>query len=174
MSLLDKIESREATVAVIGLGYVGLPLAVAFAEAGFRAVGVDIDADRVDALNRGASYVSDVPAERLAPLVAAVNSEQYTVISDQSPVNSEQLEPNPKAETCAEPGRSIRKPKSESGCLSATTDFDALYDADAVIICVPTPLGKTKDPDLSHIIAATDAIAQCLHRDMLIVLESTT
>ena len=159
MSLLDKIESREATVAVIGLGYVGLPLAVAFAEAGFRAVGVDIDADRVDALNRGASYVSDVPAERLAPLVAAVNSEQYTVISDQSPVNSEQLEPNP---------------KSESGCLSATTDFDALYDADAVIICVPTPLGKTKDPDLSHIIAATDAIAQCLHRDMLIVLESTT
>jgi len=168
MNLLKKIERREATVAVIGLGYVGLPLAVAFAEAGpstgsgrrFRVIGIDIDQERVDAINRGESYVSDVPSERLAALVAAaVNSGQLSVNSDQLTVNSKQLEPNP---------------QSASGRLSATTDYNALHDADAVIICVPTPLGKTKDPDLSYIIAATDEIAQRLHPDMLIVLESTT
>ncbi len=138
MKLLHKIESRHATVAVIGLGYVGLPLAIAFAEAGFPVVGLDIDTERIAAINRGESYVSDVPSATLARYVLS----------------------SPSA--------------NRANGLFATTDYDALYDTDAVIICVPTPLGKTKDPDMSHIIAATDEIARRLHRDMLIVLESTT
>ncbi len=148
MTLLQKTETRQATVAVIGLGYVGLPLAVAFAEAGFRVIGIDIDEERVAKLNAGHSYVSDVPSSQLAPLVAAT-------------VNSDQSSGNPKSE--------IRNPK-----FHATTDYDALHDADAVIICVPTPLSKTKEPDLSYVIAAADAIAQRLHSGMLVVLESTT
>ncbi len=129
-TLLRRIEGREAVVAVIGLGYVGLPLAVAFGEAGFPVVGVDVDRGKVDAVNRGESYVQDVPSEVLAGLVAKG--------------------------------------------LRATTDYDALREADAAIICVPTPLGKTKDPDLSYIVAAADAVAQRLHPGMLVVLESTT
>ena len=123
-------------MAVIGLGYVGLPLAVAFAEAGFRVAGIDVNQQRVDAINRGQSYVSDVPSEQLAPLVGTVTSDQSS--------------------------------------LFATTDYDALHAADVAIICVPTPLGKTKDPDMSYIIAATDAIGRRLHPGMLVVLESTT
>ena len=138
MNLLDKIESKEAVVSVIGLGYVGLPLAVVFAEAGFRVVGIDVDQGRVDSINRGESYVQDVPSERLAGL--AVNG--------------------------TEPSSSTR--------LSATTDFGVLGDVDAVIICVPTPLSKTRDPDLSNIVAASDEVARRLHRGMLVVLESTT
>ena len=101
MDLRDKIESREAVVSVIGLGHVGLPLAVEFAETGFRVVGVDVDRSRVDAVNSGSSYVQDVSSEMLA--------------------------------RCA-------------SRLSATTSYDALRDVDAVIICVPTPLSKTRDP----------------------------
>ncbi|MGQ9595717.1 MAG: nucleotide sugar dehydrogenase [Anaerolineae bacterium] len=129
-ALLRKIEGREAVVAVIGLGYVGLPLAVAFAEAGFPVVGIDVDVRKVEAVNRGESYVQDVPSETLASLVA--------------------------------------------GGLRATADCDVLRGADAAILCVPTPLSKTRDPDLSYIVAAADAVAQRLHRGMLIVLESTT
>jgi UDP-N-acetyl-D-glucosamine dehydrogenase len=99
--LLAKIEDRTARLSVIGLGCVGLPLAVGFAEAGFRVVGVDVNPARVAAINRGESFVQDVPAASLALLVA-------------------------------------------DGRLSATTDYDALHQADAVIICVPTPLSKTK------------------------------
>lgn len=153
MNLLDKIESREAIVAVIGLGYVGLPLAVAFAEAGFRVIGIDIDQDRVDALNRGESYVSDVPDEQLAPLLRERAGEW------ERGRQGEGFTPSREA---------------SRGALSATTDDDTLRTADVAIICVPTPLGKTKDPDMSYIIDATDAIAQHLHEDMLIVLESTT
>ena len=138
MNLLDKIESKEAVVSVIGLGYVGLPLAVVFAEAGFRVVGIDVDQSRVDSINRGESYVQDVPSERLAGL--AVNGAW----------------------------------SSSSTKLSATTDFDVLRDVDAVIICVPTPLSKTRDPDLSNIVAASDEVALRLHTGMLVVLESTT
>jgi|Deesub1362A_J573_1020465.scaffolds.fasta_scaffold09936_2 UDP-N-acetyl-D-glucosamine dehydrogenase len=130
MFLLEKIERREAVVSVIGLGYVGLPLAVAFAEAGFRVIGIDIDQARVDAVNRGESYVQDVPRDVLA--------------------------------------------RYAGDRLSATTDYDALEEVDATIICVPTPLSKTKDPDMSYIVAATEEIAQRLHPGMLIVLESTT
>ncbi|MBN1995621.1 MAG: nucleotide sugar dehydrogenase [Anaerolineae bacterium] len=128
---IAKIKNREATVAVIGLGYVGLPLAVIFAEAGFQVVGIDINPKRVDTLNQGISCISDVPTETIAQLVA-------------------------------------------QGKLKATTTYDGLTEADAAIICVPTPLGKTKDPDLSYVISAIDEIAYRLHAGMLVVLESTT
>ncbi len=132
---LQKIKNKEAVVAVIGLGYVGLPLALAFAEAGIRVIGIDLDKQKVDALNRGVSYVEDIPSETLA--------------------------------------RYIKTDKNAMG-LSATDNYDALNEADAVIVCVPTPLNKTNDPEMSFLISATERIAQRLHPGMLIVLESTT
>lgn len=142
MDLVDKIETRTAVVSIIGLGQVGLPLAVAFAEAGFRVMGIDVDESRVRAINRGESYVQDAPSETMARLTSHVPRSMSNV--------------------------------QRANRLSATTDYDALYDVDAAIICVPTPLSKTKDPDMSYIIAATDEVAQRLHRGMLIILESTT
>ncbi len=129
MQLKERIQQREAVVGIIGLGYVGLPLAVAFAEAGFRVIGIDVDARKVEAINRQESYIEDISSETLATL------------------------PRP---------------------IEATTDFAALVDCDAVSVCVPTPLSKTGDPDVSYIISATDQIARYLHPGMLIVLESTT
>jgi len=147
VDLVDKIETRTAVVSVIGLGYVGLPLAVAFAQAGFRVIGIDVDESRVKAINRGESYVQDVPSETLARLTLHVPRSA------------------PNAQGCN---------AQRANALSATTDYDALSNADVAIICVPTPLSKTKDPDMSCIIAAADEVAQRLHRGMLIVLESTT
>jgi UDP-N-acetyl-D-glucosamine dehydrogenase len=119
------------TIGVIGLGYVGLPLAVAFAESGARVVGVDLDARRVAAVAAGRSFIEDGPAATLAPLVRA-------------------------------------------GRLDATHDVTALKEADAVVICVPTPLGKSKEPDISFIVSAADAVASIIRAGQLIVLESTT
>ena len=127
--LLNTIESRQALVSVVGLGYVGLPLAVALAQAGFTVVGVDVDEGRVTAVNRGESYVEDIPSEVLAAVTER---------------------------------------------LRATTNYDALHRADVVLICVPTPLSKTKDPDVSYILSAGREIGQRLHPGMLVVLESTT
>ncbi len=133
MTLLEKIKSREARVGIIGLGYVGLPLAVVFAEAGFNVVGIDIDARKVDAINQGESYIEDVTSDVIQALVKG---------------------PQPR--------------------LRATTDFAALRQCDAVSICVPTPLRKTGDPDVSYIVSAVDQVARYLHSHMLVVLESTT
>ncbi len=127
--LLNTIESRQALVSVVGLGYVGLPLAVALAQAGFTVVGVDVDEGRVAAVNRGESYVEDIPSEVLAAVTER---------------------------------------------LRATTNYDVLHRADVVLICVPTPLSKTKDPDVSYILSAGREIGQRLHPGMLVVLESTT
>ena len=129
--LVARIEGRRATVAVVGLGYVGLPLAVEFASAGFDTWCLDVDEGRVGALVRGESYISDVAASRLAPLVSA-------------------------------------------GKIRPSTDFGALALADTVNICVPTPLRKTKDPDLSYIVSAVEQVAPRLRRGQLVVLESTT
>ena len=134
MDLFEKISSRQAKVSVIGLGYVGLPLGVLFAEAGFPVTGIDLDRKRVDAVNAGESYVLDVPSDQLARSIAGSNG----------------------------------------GRLVATTDFDSLSTADAVVICVPTPLSKTRDPDVSYIMSAVHEIAARLTPGMLIVLESTT
>jgi UDP-N-acetyl-D-glucosamine dehydrogenase len=129
--LMQKIADRTAHVAVIGLGYVGLPLVVEFAKAGFRAVGIDIDIGRVERLKRGESYVKDVSSEDVKSLI-------------------------------------------DTGRLSVTTEFSILAEADACCICVPTPLNKTKDPDVSFIVEAARAVQSGLRRDQLIVLESTT
>jgi UDP-N-acetyl-D-glucosamine dehydrogenase len=130
-SLIKRIRDREAQVAVVGLGYVGLPLAVAFAEAGFSIIGVDVNDEKVRSLNQGISYVEDVPSRQVAPLVA-------------------------------------------SGKLKASTQYQALAEAEAISICVPTPLRKTGDPDISYIIEAADSIAAWGGTGKIIVLESTT
>ncbi len=130
-TLLDQLRNRTARVGILGLGYVGLPLAAVFAEAGFHVVGIDPDQRKVDTICRGESHIQDVPSEQVARLVAA-------------------------------------------GKLDATTDFSALQETDAVSICVPTPLRKTGDPDLSFIINATDELAKYIHPGMVVVLESTT
>src|SRR5688500_13129769 len=129
--LLERISSRSAHVVVLGVGYVGLPLAVEFARAGYRVTGLESDADKVRLLNAGESYIADVEPEDVAPLVSA-------------------------------------------GRLRATSDGTVLCDADAVIVCVPTPLNKTKDPDMRFIVAATDEVARYQRAGMLIILESTT
>jgi UDP-N-acetyl-D-glucosamine dehydrogenase len=130
-TLLDRLASREARVGIVGLGYVGLPLAVEFAEAGFNVIGLDVSPSKVEQLNRGESYIPDIPTSRIKPLVA-------------------------------------------SGKLCATTSYDNLRTADTVSICVPTPLRKTKDPDMSYVVEAMEALARICHDGMLIVLESTT
>jgi UDP-N-acetyl-D-glucosamine dehydrogenase len=129
--LKTKIQAKQAIIGIIGLGYVGLPLAVEFGRVGFSVVGIDIDQKKVDALNKGDSYIQDVPSEDVAQLVRA-------------------------------------------GRLKATSDFSALRKIDAVSICVPTPLRKTKDPDISFIVAAVAEIVKYVHPGQLIVLESTT
>jgi UDP-N-acetyl-D-glucosamine dehydrogenase len=129
--LEERLRSRAATVGVVGLGYVGLPLAVAFARAGFPVIGVDADPARAALLAAGASPVEDVPAAELAPLV-------------------------------------------RSGRLAVRASAEALGEAEAIVICVPTPLGKSKEPDISFIVAAADAVARVLRPGSLVVLESTT
>jgi len=131
LQLEERIRTRKARVGVVGLGYVGLPLGVEFAHAGFRVTGIDVTASKVDRVNAGDSYVLDVPSATLAPLVSA-------------------------------------------GKLEATTDFAVIAQLDTVDICVPTPLRKSKDPDMSYIDAACRQIADYIHPGMLIILESTT
>jgi len=129
--LIEKLKDRSAKVAVIGLGYVGLPLATVFAEAGFSVIGVDPNQKKINMLNQGVSYISDIPTNRVAPLVT-------------------------------------------SGILRGTTVYDVVSEVDAVSICVPTPLRKTKDPDLSYILDAVEQLSKYIHPGMVIVLESTT
>lgn len=134
--LLARFANRQAHVAVIGLGYVGLPLAVAFAEAGYRVTGIDMDVRKVETILRGESYIEDVPAASVMTLV--------------------------------------KGGVAAAGSFTATTDFAVLAACDAVSICVPTPLNKTGEPDISYIVNATEQVARYLHEDMVIVLESTT
>lgn len=129
--LKERIVNKSARVGVLGLGYVGLPLAVEFARAGFQVTGIDVQQSKVEAFNRGHSYVKDVADSVFGPLV-------------------------------------------ESGKLRATSDFSVIEELDTIDICVPTPLRKTKDPDMSYVVSATDAIAEHLHPGLLVMLESTT
>jgi UDP-N-acetyl-D-glucosamine dehydrogenase len=126
-----RIETRTARVGVVGLGYVGLPLAVELARAGFETLGVDLDPCKVASIAAGESYIPDVPTADVHALVGA-------------------------------------------GSLRATTDYRAIAHLDTVNICVPTPLRKTRDPDMSFVVSAVEAIAEHLHAGMLVVLESTT
>ncbi len=129
--LLQKIADRTLVMGVVGLGYVGLPLAVEKARAGFRTIGFDIQRPKVDAVNRGENYIGEVVCETLGPLV-------------------------------------------KSGKLSATDDFSALSEVDFIAVCVPTPLDRFRQPDLSFLRSCADALARQLHRGMVVVLESTT
>jgi UDP-N-acetyl-D-glucosamine dehydrogenase len=130
-TLFHKITEHSAHVSVIGLGYVGLPLAIEFARAGYRVTGIDTDPEKVAGINAGKSHIQDISHAELRQVV-------------------------------------------NRGQLLATNDFTILSEVDTVSICVPTPLGKTKDPDISYIVAATKAICAHLHPEQLIVLESTT
>jgi UDP-N-acetyl-D-glucosamine dehydrogenase len=130
-TLIEDLKAKQARIGILGLGYVGLPLAVVFAEAGFHVTGIDPDSRKVDCLNKGVSYIPDVKTEAVEKLVKA-------------------------------------------GHLTATTDFSILKDMDAVSICVPTPLRKTGDPDMSFILSATEELAKYMHKGMVVVLESTT
>lgn len=130
-ALAEKIKARTAKVGIVGLGYVGLPLAVEFAKAGFEVTGIDISQAKTERVNAGDSYVGDIPSAILAPLVKA-------------------------------------------GKLRATSDFAAVKDLDTINICVPTPLRKTKDPDMSFIVSSSQEIARYFHPGMLVILESTT
>src|SRR3954468_1618565 len=130
-STLDRIRARQARVGVIGLGYVGLPLVVEFARAGFDVTGFDVDASKTEQINAGRSYIPDVSQADLAACVSA-------------------------------------------GKIRATTDMSKLAEMDAIDICVPTPLRKTKDPDLSYVVQSVEAVAATLKRGQLVILESTT
>src|SRR3954466_16200908 len=129
--LEEKIRSRTARVGVIGLGYVGLPLAIEFAKAGFTVTGIDVSAEKASSVNAGRSYIGDISDATLAGLVQA-------------------------------------------GKLKATTDFSAVGELDTINICVPTPLRKTKDPDMSFIVSACQEMEKHFHAGMLVILESTT
>src|SRR5690606_33163119 len=131
MSLKDRLISKEAVLGVVGLGYVGLPLAVEKAKAGYKTIGFDVQKDKVDKVNSGINYIGDVVNEDLAAIV-------------------------------------------KSGKLSATMDFSAVASADAVCICVPTPLDEYQQPDISYVKASAESIVPYMHKDMLIILESTT
>ena len=129
--LRDKIRSRKARAGIVGLGYVGLPLAVELAKAGFHVTGIDLDPRKVEQINDGRSYIPDVATRDVQALHA-------------------------------------------KGLLDATSDFAVVRELDTINICVPTPLRKTKDPDMSYIVSAVEGIAKYLHPGMLIILESTT
>ena len=129
--LREKLESREARLGVIGLGYVGLPLSMEFAKAGFHVTGIDTNDEKVEALMQGRSYVGDVPDEWIRQAL-------------------------------------------DTGRFEATTDFSVIEKLDSIDICVPTPLRKTKDPDISFVSAAVCQIAKYVHKDMMIILDSTT
>jgi UDP-N-acetyl-D-glucosamine dehydrogenase len=129
--LLDRIESHKAICGVIGLGYVGLPLAAELAKAGYHVLGFDVSEAVVGGVNRGESHIQDIPSERLAAF-------------------------------------------TERGMIEATTDMARMRECDVISVCVPTPLAKTRDPDVSYVVAATESIAACLRAGQLIILESTT
>ncbi len=130
-SLIQKIEQKKARIGIIGMGYVGLPLALEFCRVGFDVTGIDLDQKKIDSINKGKSYIEDATD---ADIKSAV----------------------------------------DQGRLHATTDFSVLQQLDAVSICVPTPLRKTKDPDISYILNATREIKKYIHNNQLVVLESTT
>lgn len=129
--LLKRIQSQETTIAIVGLGYVGLPLAVEFAAKGYSVLGIENNAKRATAVNDGVSYINDVKADALKAVVSR-------------------------------------------GKLRASTGFEAVAEADVVIICVPTPLNKNKEPDISYIVRSTDEVANRLRKNCLVILESTT
>lgn len=175
IELIQKFEKRTAQIAVIGLGYVGLPLCVAFARAGYQVIGIDVDQNKVDAVNRGESYIEDISSEELAQFVrtAGVDSMGVSAISAEQLLNGESAGNGVDAKSRPGPLK-VSAPGIINGTFQATTDYSVLAHCDAVSICVPTPLNKTGDPNLAYIVSSAEQIAQYLHPGMVIVLESTT
>lgn len=167
--LIQKFEKRTAHVAVIGLGYVGLPLCVAFAKAGYQVTGIDVDGNKVDAINRGESYIEDIPSDVLAQYTNGVAA--YTNGVAKEPASGSIAN---NGEAVAAGPLKVVSPGIVNGSLNATTDYSVLAECDAVSICVPTPLNKTGDPNLAYIVSSAEQIAEYLHPGMVIVLESTT
>ena len=130
-NLLKRIEKKDITIGIVGLGYVGLPLAVEFGKAGIRTIGIDVNQARVDQLNAGDNYIQDVKDDELKALV-------------------------------------------DAGTFTATTDFSSIKHIDAICIAVPTPLSKTKDPDITYILDVNKELIKYVHKDLIIILESTT
>lgn len=171
-ALIAKFGASNAHIAVIGLGYVGLPLAVNFAKAGYQVTGIDLDQRKVDAINRGDSYISDVSSAELAPYV---RTGVQTVVQTVTPqFDGLRQGAGNLVVAVADPLPTLRHTPEAQGSLRATSDFAVLAECDAVSVCVPTPLRKTGDPDISYIASATEQIARYLHPGMVIVLESTT
>ena len=140
LTLLTKINSKSANIAVIGLGYVGLPLVIEFCRAGFHVTGFDVDEQKIALLRQGKSYIKHISATTIAPLVLPL-------------------------------------PRRERGgvrVFTPTTDFTKLAAMDCIIICVPTPLNKNREPDMRYVFDTAGAIAQYLRKDQLVVLGSTT
>ena len=135
-SLISKLNQREASISVIGLGYVGLPLACALSESGFSVTGIDLDKNKVVNLNKGKSHIPDI------------SDLTITTLTEQ-------------------------KANTGKGFI-ATNKFDGISNSDVVIICVPTPLRKTKEPDITFVVSATNEIAKHITNNTLVVLESTT
>ncbi len=129
--LIQLIQKKYVNVAVVGIGYVGLPLAITFANAGFNVIGIDPDEEKVEMINRGESYIGDIP-------------------------------------------NAVLRKHTEAGRIRATSDYAILAEIDAVSICVPTPLSKKRDPDMSFIVSASNGLAPYMHRGMVVVLESST
>ena len=130
-SLLSRIEDHSATIGIIGLGYVGLPLANAFIRAGFRVLGFDVDPVKIERLHAGKSYIKHIPSETIASWIAAKK-------------------------------------------FSATSEMNRLGEADVLLICVPTPLTESRDPDLQYVVATTEQVSRTLRPEQLVILESTT
>lgn len=162
---IAKFQQRQAQIAVIGLGYVGLPLALTFAQAGYNVVGIDLNQGRVDQLNQGRSYIEDIPDAALQPYVRQAQMRQ-------AQMRQTELVGATVTEAITAPLHADGA--AAHGSLRATTDFAALAHCDAISICVPTPLNKTGDPDMSYIVTAAGEIAKHLHPGLLVVLESTT
>ena len=166
--LIHRFTSRQARVAVVGMGYVGLPLALTFAKAGYEVIGIDLSAARVAAINRGESPIEDIASAELAQYVAAAQTAAIDTVAAQANGAGTGLPATPLLPAIPQ---SIA---TRQGSLRATTDYAALNECDAVSICVPTPLNKTGDPDMSYIFSSGQEIARYLHPGMVIVLESTT
>ena len=131
MNLIDKINEKSAKIGVIGLGYVGLPLAIEFTNAGYEVIGIDVNKKKIDQINSGENYIKDVNDKELKNAV-------------------------------------------KNKMLTATSNFSEVKNLDAISICVPTPLNKEKNPDISYIVSVMNEIKNYIHKNMLIVLESTT
>jgi len=168
INLLDKIKTRTARIGIIGLGYVGLPLAIEFVKAGFPVTGFDIDPEKIKLLKQGKSYIKHIDISILTNYQSPMTNHQINPTNSKNSKNSinsiNAINSKTQKTPCSTP----------SAPFKATTDFSQLWAMDCILICVPTPLNKNREPDMTYVFNTTRTIAQYLKRNKLIVLESTT